>query len=453
MVRALRRWWTSRPLPVRVALAVAAVALVSLLIAARISTVIAEWVIAEAVDDELRAAVTGTVARVEAGQAPAQPPAAAIAVRVLDRAGLPTDGGQPPALSAEEVNLLLAGEPVQSTAAGSGATPTRWLGQVATTPDGYQRLVVANSDLVGVPAVLQAYRMLLTLGAMLAAVLVGTAAWAVARAALAPVARIRRSAAGLPPGSRLPVPAARDEVRKLTEAINDVLARRDAAAERMRAFTGDAAHELRSPVAAIRAQSEVAVAYPDPDLVAETVADVAVEAERLTALLSDLLALARADAGERLPVEPVDLGEAARAAVDRARSNDDRGALTFRVVAPGPAVTNAARSDVDRVLDNLLSNACRHATGTIRIAVLPGPAAVRVLVDDDGPGVPAEHRERVFDRFHRVDTERDRASGGTGLGLALVAETVRRYGGSVRVGDAPGGGARLDVRWPVGGGR
>ncbi len=120
------------------------------------------------------------------------------------------------------------------------------------------------------------------------------------------------------------------------------------------------------------------------------------------------------------------------------------------MTAAAPAVLHAAPSDVARVLDNLLANAVRHARSTARVLVLPGPAEIRVLVDDDGDGVPLEHRARVFERFHRVQEDRDRQTGGTGLGLALVAETLRRYGGTARAGQAPDGGARFELHWPVG---
>lgn len=439
-MRWLRRWWAARPLPLRVAAAVTAVALVALLLLARASAAVVEWTLAEAVDTRLEAALAAAAPQVAAGRPATPPPGGEVTVRVLDRAGTPVDGGPRPELSRHDVSRLLAGQPAETT--GGDADPTRWAGRVVTTPDGSQRLVTAAADLVGYAAVVRRSVVLLSVVAVLAAPAVGAAGWTAARAALRPVARMRAAAAELPPGQRLPVPAARDELRALAEALNDLLARRDTSAERLRRFTGDAAHELRSPVAAIRTQAEVASMYPDPELAD----DVAAEAQRLSALLDDLLALARADAGERLPVEPVDLAEVARQAVARL---DGTVRPRVRIVAPSPAMVSAAPSDAARVLDNLLGNAVRHAHHSVALAVLTGSGSVLVLVDDDGDGVAPDHREAVFDRFHRVQPERDRCSGGTGLGLALVAETVRRYGGAVRVGDAPAGGARFEVRWPA----
>jgi two-component system, OmpR family, sensor kinase len=399
-----------------------------------------------ALDSDLAAAVSAAGPAVMAGRPAPQPSTGEVRLRILDRTGTPVDGAGPTPLSAPDIRRLLAGQAAWTFEPDRPSDPTRWSGRVVSAPDGTPRLIVAGAESVAYATLIGRTAVVLSVAAVLAALAMGAAGWVAAWLALRPVARMRLAATELPVGERLPLPAARDELRALAEALNDLLGRRDAATERLRRFTGDAAHELRSPVAAIRAQAEVAVAHPDPDLAGVTLEDVAAEAQRLSALLDDLLALARSDAGERLPAEPVDLAEAARHAARRAGP----GEATVRVTAPAPAVLHAAPSDVARVLDNLMANAVRHAQHTVRVTVLPGIDEVRVLVDDDGDGVPAEHRERVFDRFHRVQGDRDRGSGGTGLGLALVAETVRRYGGTARVGEAPDGGARFEVHWPVG---
>jgi signal transduction histidine kinase len=258
------------------------------------------------------------------------------------------------------------------------------------------------------------------------------------------VERLRRAAARLPAGSRLPLPGADDELRSLAAALNALLARRDEATERMRRFTGDAAHELRNPVASIRVQAEVAVANPDPELSQEVLAEVVRESERLSTLVDGLLTLARSDAGELPAAEPVDVAAAAREAVDRLGANCP--AVSLHVGGTASWVS-AAPSEVDLVLDNLLRNAARHAHSHITVSVLAATSAVRLVVDDDGDGIAERHRARVFDRFYRVQDDRARASGGSGLGLALVAEVVRRRGGTVRVGESPEGGARFQVRW------
>jgi signal transduction histidine kinase len=117
-------------------------------------------------------------------------------------------------------------------------------------------------------------------------------------------------------------------------------------------------------------------------------------------------------------------------------------------VPPTSCPVWAAPGEVELVLDNLLRNAARHARGMIDVLVLPTVDGVRLTVDDDGPGVPVEHRARVFDRFYRVQDDRGRTTGGSGLGLALVAEVVRRRNGSVLLSDSSSGGARFEVRWP-----
>jgi signal transduction histidine kinase len=240
-------------------------------------------------------------------------------------------------------------------------------------------------------------------------------------------------------------------VHALARELNALLARRDEAVARLERFTGDAAHELRSPVASIRAQAEVAVAHPDPALADETLRTVAAEAERLSALLADLLALARADAGQRPDATPVDVVAAVRVAI--ARAGTDGAAPVVRLVAPAPAQVAASPREVGQVLDNLLANAVRYARTVVRVGVLPAGRTVRVVVEDDGPGIPEPDRERVFDRFTRLEPDVEgRAPGttaGAGLGLALVAALVRGRGGTVSAGEAAGGGARLEVRWPT----
>lgn len=446
MTTRLQRFWASRPLPLRVAAVVTVAGLVLFLLLAKASTAVVQRTLSDALDGELTAVVAGATPAVTAGRPVLPPPGGDIELRVLDRAGTPVDGRGPTPLTAGHVRRLLAGQPAWTFRSDRPTDLTRWAGRVVSGPDGTPRLVVAGAESVAHTTLVGRTGVVLFVAAGLAAVAMGAAGWLAAYFALRPVARMRVAATALPAGDRLPLPAARDELRALAEALNDLLARRDAAAERLRRFTGDAAHELRSPVAAIRAQAEVGVAHPDPELAGATLDDIAVEAQRLSALLDDLLALARADAGERLAAEPVDLVEAARDAVRRI----GRSPAPVRVTAPGPVLLHAAPSDVARVLDNLLANAVRHARHAVRIAVLPGPGEVRILVDDDGEGVPAEHRGQVFDRFHRVQDDRHRDTGGTGLGLALVADTVRRYGGTARVGDAPDGGARFEIRWPVG---
>lgn len=451
-MRALRRFWATRPLPIRVAAVVTVVGLALFLLLAKASGAVVARTLTQALDSELTAALSAAAPDVMAGRpAPRLPaPGTDVQVRVLDRAGAPVDGGGPAPLSAHHIRQLLSGQAVWTTQTAPELArrdvPTRWSGRVISAPDGTPRLVVAGAESIAHATLLGRAAGVLVVAAVLAALAMGAAGWVAARVALRPVARLRQAATVLPEGERLPLPAARDELRVLAEAFNDLLGRRDAATGRLRQFTGDAAHELRSPVAAIRAQAEVAVAHPDPDLAGATLQDIATEAERLSALLDDLLALARSDAGERLPTQPLDLAESARAAARRLGP----GPIVVRVTAAAPAVLHAAPSDVARVLDNLLSNAVRHARSTARVMVLPGPDEVRLLVDDDGDGVPAGHRELVFERFHRVQEDRDRGTGGTGLGLALVAETVRRYGGTARAGQAPDGGARFEIHWPVG---
>ncbi|QFZ16737.1 sensor histidine kinase [Saccharothrix syringae] len=417
-----RRWWLRRTLRFRITVVATGVALMCLLAFTLLAPRLIGMVQISAVDAEL---------------------ARSGAVRVLDTAGTPVDGGPPTDLTPAEVRTLKAGRPVLRV---EGASAHRWIGWVEFTPDGTPRLHVAGDTLLGYREANRLGTRWLLVAAVLVAGLVGIATWLSVRSSLRPVERMRVAAGQLPRGQRLPVPAARDELQALAVELNALLARRDEATERLRRFTGDAAHELRSPVTSVRAQAEVAVAHPDPDFSIEVLESVVEESERLSALVDALLMLARADTGELPRAEPVDLALQAQAAVDRLAAQD----VVVQVAAPMSAcMVSAARTEVELVVDNLLRNAARHARAFIRVSVLPAAREVRLVVDDDGPGIPEEHREKVFDRFYRVESDRGRATGGFGLGLALVAHLVRRRRGTVRAGESPEGGARLEVRWPA----
>ncbi|MBO0851675.1 MAG: sensor histidine kinase, partial [Pseudonocardia sp.] len=296
----LAGWWARRSLRVRITVAVGGVALLALGALAWLAAGLVGITITGAVDVELARAAATAVGRLSAGvpedsvmpgDSSLDDISGDIQIRVSDTAGRPLDDGPPLPLSPATLRRLASGDSV--TEYGPGA-PTRWLGVSAIAPDGSPRLVLASADLIGYSSVLRRGAIGLGLAAVLAAFGVTLAAWTAAGLALRPVTRMRSAAASLPPGERLPVPMAKDELRALAEELNDLLARRDNASARLERFTGDAAHELRSPVAAIRAQAEVAVMHPDPALAEDTLRSVATEAARLSELLSDLLALARA---------------------------------------------------------------------------------------------------------------------------------------------------------------
>ncbi|MEU9579713.1 sensor histidine kinase [Streptomyces chilikensis] len=328
----------------------------------------------------------------------------------------------------------------------------------AEAADGTPVTVYAGSSLaVQELAVTDTVRaMLAGLPALL--VVVGAVTWLVTRHALRPVEGIRAEMAEIT-GSRdlsrrVPVPSSRDEVARLAVTTNGTLAALQESVERQRRFVADASHELRSPIASLRTQVEVAAAHPELLEVGELLEDVV----RLQHLAADLLLLARLDAGEEPRAARVDLTALAREETARRPGPVRAGELEEAVVA-------GSRGRLERVLGNLLDNAQRHARErvVVRVRTVPadtagaGPAAGRgpgwavLSVEDDGPGVPEGERERVFERFVRLDDARARDDGGAGLGLAIVREIVTRHGGTITLGRAPGGGALFTVRLPLAG--
>ncbi|GAB3670706.1 ATP-binding protein [Saccharopolyspora tripterygii] len=436
MIRTLRVWWQRRTIQFRTSVVAAVVALIGLSVVAHAGAGIVSWLLIDSVDADLKRIAGGTASQVASGRPHLPRPD----VRVLGADGEPVDGLPSTNLGESQIAELRAGSGVLDFVA--PAELHRWRGVAVTDSGGRHLLVAAESRLVGFADTAGRTGKLLGFGSVIAAALVGFATWLVVHRSLRPVDRIRSAAAGLPEGERLPVPEAADEIRALAEELNAMLARRDADTERLRRFTGDAAHELRNPVASIRAQAEVAVMHPDPEIAHETLQDIAGEAQRLSTLVESLLALARAER-EVEPAGPVDLASAVRTAAERLGTDIDAD------LPEGPVLVLAAPAEVSTAVENIIGNALRYGRTLVRASVQAEPGmGVRLLVDDDGPGIPPEHRARVFDRFYRVEPDRARSTGGAGLGLALAAEAVRRRGGSVRAGESPEGGARIEVRWP-----
>ena len=352
----------------------------------------------------------------------------------------------------DELRRALAGEQVIVPGSRSGLSGRLQVVAVpagAAVPTGREYSVVAAAPTGDIEQSARTLRaLLLWIFPLLLAVL-AVIAWRVIGAALAPVEALRQGAERIDESSseseRLPVPPTRDEVSALATTLNAMLDRITAARRKQRAFIADAAHELRSPLASLRTQLEVAERLGEGgDLPGELLADV----DRLTVLVDDLLILARAD----------------DAAATRTSSAVDVTALLSDVAgryasarvpvhtAPGLAgrrlQTRAPRGELTRALTNLVDNAVRHARTAVVLDATAVGHQVEVTVTDDGHGISVEDRDRVFDRFTRLDEARDRDSGGSGLGLPITRALLRRSGGDVRLEDAAPG-LRAVVRLPT----
>jgi signal transduction histidine kinase len=341
----------------------------------------------------------------------------------------------------EEIRVARAG------AAGDeprGATPSdeqvlAW--RTVSTPDG-DRMVLAISRLGSITRSVNLVIGSLLVATPLLTLFVGFLTWVAVGRALRPVEAIRRHAEVISHSTldeRLPPPRTGDEVAWLTATLNEMLDRIATGARRQREFVSDASHELRTPLAAIRADLEVSLAARDawPAVGRRLLAD----HERLERLTADLLLLARLDDGTGAgPREPVRLDAIVAGELDTVRRAHVMTELT-------PATVLGAEPELARLVRNLLENADRHAAAEIVVRLrLDGPTVV-LTVDDDGPGVPAGQRDRVFDRFFRLDASRARTSGGAGL--AMVRRVADGHGGAVTVSEAPLGGARFEVRLPA----
>lgn len=264
--------------------------------------------------------------------------------------------------------------------------------------------------------------------------------------ALAPVAAIRAKVADITARDlhqRVPVPGSKDEIAALATTVNGTLDRLETAVDRHKRFVADAAHELRSPIATLRARLELA---DQSELTREALADV----ERLQSLAADLLMLARLDAGEPLPrADELDLGQVAAEESLRARRRPE---VRVELDIEPDVVMNGSRAHLDRLVTNLADNAVRHAASAVRVRVRAEEGEAVLEVQDDGPGIPPDQREAVFDRFTRLDEARARDAGGAGLGLPIARDIAHLHQGSLTYTDA-GFVARFPLSQPVVSGR
>lgn len=289
-----------------------------------------------------------------------------------------------------------------------------------------------------------ALRRSLAAGFPVLVVLVGFITWLLTGRSLRPVERMRAEVEEISAHTldrRVPAPPTDDEVGRLALTMNRMLDRLEASATRQREFVSDASHELRSPVAAIRTELEVALRDPGRADWASVASNAFAENERLEGLVDDLLTLARLDEGHVPAAEDVDLDDVARE--EAARLHDPRLTVDVR-----PARARGSREQLARAVRNLLENAGRYAVSRVSIEVSAEDGFAVVAVADDGPGIPAADRERVFERFTRLDAGRARSGGGVGLGLALVRAIAEAHGGTASVA-REGAGARLVVRLPA----
>ncbi|RZU64547.1 signal transduction histidine kinase [Microterricola gilva] len=294
----------------------------------------------------------------------------------------------------------------------------------------------------------------LAIGVPLLVALVAAVSWVGAGRALAPVERLRRQVGDVTSATlsrRVDEPGTRDEVDRLARTLNDMLGRLDVAHRSQRRFISDASHELKSPLAALRQYAELARDHPDLISADELSAAVLAEGSRLESMVQGMLVLARADeAALRLEQREVDLDDVLLAETARLRG---LGGPTVDTSGISAARVHGDIALLRQLVRNLVDNAARHARSRISVAVHQTPDGAVLTVADDGHGIPAGERERVFERFVRLDPGRAREHGGSGLGLAIVAEIVRAHGGIVRItDDATLGGAAVVVELPAAGG-
>jgi two-component system OmpR family sensor kinase len=371
--------------------------------------------------------------------------------------------GSPPRLpSTISLAAPSPGEPdaVRYFTASAESGGGRYRVRASIEPDNPGELLIVATSLHDVDASLHRLfliEVVVTLAVLAALVLL--ALWVV-RVALRPLREIEQTAAAIGAGDlsqRVEYTEPNTEIGRLGLALNAMLGQiesafkaREASESRLRRFVADASHELRTPLAAVRAYAELfrRGAASRPDDLERAMGGIGRESERMSLLVEDLLLLARLDEGRPLEREPVDLEEVAGEAVETAKTVEPSRPIDL---AAEPAVVLGDRDRLRQVVDNLLANVRAHtpAGAPVHVRVSRNGTNAVLEVEDSGPGLSAEEVEQVFERFHRGDPSRTRASGGVGLGLSIVSAVAEAHGGTATARSKPGKGSTFVVSLPL----
>ena len=368
--------------------------------------------------------------------------------RVLDS----TPGASQPALDRSEIAGLDAPVILDHRQVTGIEGQARLLARPVTA-QGASLVVVVGSTISDRGEALDGLLRALVLGGPIAVLLTSGAGYLLAGFSLAPVEAMRRRAQEVTltrSGERLPLPEAQDEIRRLGETLNTMLARLEASFERERAFVADASHELRTPLAVLKAELEVTLRGGGYDEeVGESLATAVEEVDQLARLAEDLLLIARSHDGElAVSLERTRMGELLETVSERFRNQAEAQGRTIAVEAPEDVEADVDRLRIRQAVGNLIDNALRHGEGPVNVRLRQDGEMLAVVVSDQGQGFPDDFAEKAFERFTRVDA--GRARGGTGLGLSIVQAIARAHGGDARIAEAAAGGAVvLTLRAPV----
>ncbi|MEA2475824.1 MAG: hypothetical protein QOC87_23, partial [Actinomycetota bacterium] len=361
--------------------------------------------------------------------------------------------GSHPLLSTQQVAGLTRPRLLEKNVpAPSDQIPARLL----AVPVGGGQVVVVGASLEARQEALNGLATLLWIGLPIALATMTLVSWMIAGAALHPVERMRAEAAAISAteaGRRLNVPSTNDEIARLGDTLNEMLARLEGAIENERRLVDDASHELRTPLGILNAELELALARArTPDELTSALHSALEESKRLSQLAEDLLVLARSE-GRRLPVrlEEGDVGAVASAIVDSFGPRAADQGVSIDTHLDGSPVAHFDVLRMRQALSNLVDNALQHTppNGHVDIVIRSRPDAVKVAVSDTGPGFPPDFLDHAFAPFTRADIARRRADGGTGLGLAIVRAVAEAHGGTARAYNSAKGGAVVELLMPL----